>query len=171
MDYFYPMKNIFLLAVLVVSCASQKSATYHEDKIPAYEQSKDFSQKPDVLLPAAKKVLDSLISASDPKADDQTVQQENNTLKTGWIYATSKDKYLVYKFNGMPKRIPLKVRRQINLELSPSIAGSLAKIFIKEEIENLDKTTGQFKSWDGVKTDNAAYQDILSQLTLEARKL
>jgi hypothetical protein len=161
--------TILLFVLGLMGCASQKDAKYRQDPRPKFSDSRDFEQKPELIKPIAESLLKKKIAASDPSLAVNT-ESDLAALKTDWIYGVSKDKYLVFDFNGSPKRKPIPVRRKYIITLAPSVAGTLASVNITEEIADLDKKTGQEKGWKSVPADRALYQDFFSELELAIRQ-
>lgn len=161
------MKKIaFVLTLLATACASgPPKPKYVEEKNQAkFATAKELKQKPEAVLLAARAALDELTRASVPQASD-TVQSENNSLYTGWVYnPTSKDKYVQYDFNGTMQRKDLAVRRIYGYEVTPSVAGSHVAMSVEEEIEEVNLKTGETEGWKRVKPEQAAYDMMFRKL-------
>lgn len=158
------MKKIFVFAAIAfLSCSSTPKGTYKEQATPKFASSRELSEKPEVALRAAKAVLEELTRASDPPAAKK-VHDEGDTLRTGWVYGTSRDKYVEYKHNGAPRRKTLAVRRQYAYTVTPSLGGSQVTVSIDEEIEDVDLNTGENKGWSNAAPDQAAYDQLIRKL-------
>lgn len=164
------MKTLLVSATILLStlgCASQKeTAKYRKDPVPKFSNSRDYEQKPADLRPSVEKVLYDYLHESNPSTDTDLKAEAGNTIATGWIYGTSRDKYMLVDFNGVPKRISLNVRRKYAVTIASSVAGTLATINVKEEVEELDKKTGSPKGWKSEDPDRALYQRFFSDLDL-----
>ncbi|MCO5143369.1 MAG: hypothetical protein M9962_09795 [Oligoflexia bacterium] len=155
---------------LIFSCSSQKKASYKtENNRPKFSSARSFLEPPSQIINAAHAVLDELTQDSDPPVPGN-LRKESNEVESGWIYGTSEDKYLVYDFNGKPRRKPLGVRRQITFHAVPSLSGSQVTIKLKEEVEDLDKTTGERIGWKNVTADAATYDILFKKLSEKIRE-
>lgn len=158
--------SLTILSILAtIACSSQKTATYREAPVPKFSNSRDFVEAPEVLFPLATKILSQRVSESDP-ATETGIKKDGNTVQTGWVYSKSSDKYLEYSFNGVPRRKELGVRRKLAYTIAPTVAGSIVTVSADEEIEDLDKKTGNRKGWKKVDADRAVFQRMLSDLEL-----
>lgn len=167
------MKNLLSLALIALTifsaCASKKDAKYRVDPTPKFSNSRDYEQKPVELRPLVEEILTKRIKASDPAVDTSIKAEPSNTITTGWVYGISGDKFLLYDFNGKPKRVPLRVRRKLAFSLAGSVAGSLVTVSVTEEVEDLDKKTGSPKGWKSVDPDRELCQDLFAELDLAVR--
>jgi hypothetical protein len=166
------MKNFFLLFLVTIftACASTPKGTYKEQATPKFANTKDFNEKPEEVRRAAKVVLEELTQASEPPASKK-VHEDGDTLRTGWVYGTSRDKYVEYKHNGTPRRKALAVRRQYAYTISPGLGGSQVIISLEEEVEDVDLNTGENQGWKNAAPDQAIYDQMLRKLREKIRAL
>jgi hypothetical protein len=165
------MKHLLLAFGLLAlaSCASKTpKPKYVEEKNQAkISPTHELTQKPSDVLLAARAVLDKLTNDSSPQAS-APVQNDDNALFTGWIYApASRDKYVDFDYNGTMKRKQLAVRRIYGYTVSPSLAGSNVMMSVEEEIQDIDLKTGEPKGWKRVEPEQAAF-DMLTRRLKEA---
>lgn len=165
------MRTLLTLSTLLflAACSSTKG-TYQEQAGPKFSNTKEFSQKPEVVLRAAKIVLEELTYASKPPASKK-VHEDGDTLRTGWVYGTSRDKYVSYLHNGAPQRKNLAVRRQYGYTVTPSLGGSQVVVSIEEEIEEVDLDSGEHEGWQNATPDPAAYDLLIRKLREKIRAL
>lgn len=156
---------IFVLVLAMSACASKTpKPQYKEEKNQAkYADNRSLKEKPDAVLNAARAVLDELTQQSDPPASD-AVKSEGNTIYTGWVYGTAKDKYVQYDYNGSPQRKALSVRRIYGTTVAANLAGSLVSLSIEEEIQDVDLKSGEPKGWKRVRTDPAALDMLMKRI-------
>lgn len=161
----------FLLLVLVMSsCATAKHPKEIVQEQPKFANSRSFEEEPKFVKAAAQKVLEDMIQASDPPTN-AAVKIEGDTLRSGWVYGVSKDKYVSYDFNGAPRRKALKVRRNFIFTVTPSLAGSNVVVSADEELEKIDLKSGESKGWRSAAVDNSVYDEMLRRLKEKIRSL
>ena len=160
---------LWLYVYFFTACAS-KEAKISVDKQPSFSNSRQYEQKPEAIRQAAQRVLEELISASNP-ATNSSVTIDNDAVSTGWVYSTSKDKFVLITYNNIPKRVALQVRRKYNYSISSSLAGTTVVVTAEEEIQPKDLKTGEGLSWKPMETDNSVYQLLLQKLTDKLRSL
>lgn len=134
-----------------------------------YSQTRDLAHSPEKVMRAARAVLDQLTRESDPQASE-SVQAAGDSIETGWVYGKAKDKYVRYDYNGTPQRRPLAVRRIYNFIVQESLAGSLVKMKVKEELQQINLKTGKHEDWKKVEADPATYDLLLRRLQEEIRE-
>ena len=164
------MRILFLACLVLLSACAQKKAKNYTEQSPKFSNSRSFQESPALVKKAAEKVLQDLLENSDP-ATDSSVKTENEKLSLGWVYENSKDKSVVYDFNGAPQRKILKVRRKIAFTVHPALAGSEVVISAEEEIENLDLKSGERKGWKPVSVDPGFYDRLMQRLREKIRAL
>lgn len=158
------MKYFILFATLSLAACSTPPGKYKEEKnTPRFADSRSFTEKPDEILRAARAVLDDLSRESDPPAT-AALKSTDESIRTGWVYSTSKDKYVEYNHNGSPRRKTLSVRRRYSYTAVPSLAGSQVTYGVEEEIQKVDLTTGEPKGWENVDPSPAAYDMLAKRL-------
>src|SRR5688500_266912 len=105
MKIFY---SLLLLALCLsfAGCSSGPKPKYKEEEnTPKFSTGRSFTESPDTILRAARAVLDELMRASEPPATG-ALKGNDESVRTGWVYSTSKDKWIEIPFNGSPKRKP-----------------------------------------------------------------
>lgn len=161
------MRNILFLGLWIflyffTACASRAPVTIEENR-PHFSNSRQFEQSIEQVQNAAKKSLQILINKSEPAAESD-LRENGNEISSGWIYSQSKDKAVITPLNEKPKRINLLVRRKYTIILSTILGGSQATAKIQEEIQDLDKKTGQAKSWRAMTADSQAFADLMQSI-------
>ncbi|HEY8280523.1 MAG TPA: hypothetical protein VIH99_12915 [Bdellovibrionota bacterium] len=157
---------------LFTACASQTpKPKYVEEKNQAkYSSSRALAENPDKVLRAARAVLDNLTHESNPPSGESVKGDDDSTVYTGWVYSTSKDKYVQYDFNGSPRRKPLALRRIYGFTVTPGLSGSQVTMNVEEEVQEIDLKSGSAKGWKRVETETAAYDMLLRRLTEKVRQ-
>jgi hypothetical protein len=160
----------FLFFLLIASCASNpNNASYKEEKnVANFENAKSFNESPETILLAAMAVLDELQQQSDPPVG-KTLKSDSESIQTGWVYSSSKNKYVEFTMNGKPKRKPLKVRRKYGYTAIPSLAGSQVVFQVEEEVMKVDFKTGEDSGWSSEDTDKAVYDFLHKKLVEKLR--
>ncbi len=166
------MKTFLVLALLLVSCASNPNkAQYKEEKnAPKFGNTRSYVEAPEDILIAARAVLDELARESDPPTAG-SVKGNDETVRTGWVYSVAKNKYVEYQFNGIPKRKPLKVRRKYAYTVTPNISGSQVVLTVEEELQKVNFKTGEDEGWNSVETDPQVYDMLTRRLREKLRTL
>lgn len=164
------MKIYLPLFLLLAACASNPhNASYKEEQnVANFQNSKSFVESPEEILRAARAVLDEWQQESDPPVG-KTLKANSESVQTGWVYSTSKDKYVEFTMNGKPKRKPLKVRRKLGYAATPSLAGSEVVFIVEEEVQKVDFQTGQETGWNSVGTEKAIYDQMHKKLVEKLR--
>jgi hypothetical protein len=158
------MKTLLILSMLALcSCSTPKGKYKEEQNTPKFATSRSFSEKPETVLRAARAVLDEIQHESDPPASG-SLRGNEESVATGWVYSTSKDKYVEYKHNGTPHRKILPVRRKYTYTALPSLGGSEVTFGIDEEIQVVDLNSGEPKGWKNVAPAQSAYDDMAQRL-------
>lgn len=166
------MKKLLLLLALLPACASNpNNAHYREEKnAPKFGNSRSYVESPEDVFTAARAALDELSRESNPPTAG-TLKETNESVSTGWVYGTAKDKYVEYKFNNKPARKPLRVRRKYSYSITPSLSGTQVQLLVEEEIMKIDLKTGEEKGWSGGETDPAVYDMLGQRLKEKLRSL
>lgn len=165
------MKQTLLLSACLsffaLSCASNpQDASYREEKnAPSFGNTRSFVEPPQDVKLAAKIVLDELTKKSEPQASG-AIKEKGDTVETGWVYSTSKNRYVEFKFNGKPSRKPLRIRRTYSYTVTPNLSGTQVLLEVKEEVMKIEFDTGKESGWSSVKEDPAAFE-MLSRLLQE----
>lgn len=92
-------------------------------------------------------------------------------LDTDWIYGQSRDKYIEYKVNDLPRKQYLQTRVRYALTASSVLGGTEVRVKTDEEIERLkpDNTTAGFDKAADVDTSRPAEMlDRINQALLSA---
>ena len=133
------------------------------EKAVVFSTQRDFTVDEPTLRRAAIAVIEDYLRSSEPPVST-SVKTADRTIYSGWVYGTSRDKYVEYKYNGAMQRKKLSVRRRYSFDIAPSLAGSQATATIEEEIEKIDLNTGKPESWEGVSADPKEYDNMLRKL-------
>lgn len=157
--------TIALSLLSLLACASKPpKPKYVDEKNEAkYAQARTIAEPPEKVKRAARAALDQLTRESNPQASDK-VQDDENTIYTGWVYAQAKDKYVQYDYNGTPRRKQLAVRHIYGFTIDQTLAGSAVKMNVEEELEQISLKTGEHEGWKRVEADPAAYDLLLRRL-------
>jgi len=170
------MKTISLLASLLAlaflaACASDPNKGKYgtEKNIPKFGDSRSYVESPEDVMLAARAVLDELSRESDPPASG-SIRSDEDSVQTGWVYSTSKDKFVEFKFNNTPRRKPLRIRRKYVFTVTPSLSGSQVQMNIEEEVLKIDLKTGEEKGWSGAEADRQAFDMLTRRLGERIRR-
>lgn len=152
------------ISLSLVSCSSGPKAKYKEEEnTPKFSTGRSFTESPDTILRAARAVLDEMMRASEPPAT-ASLKGNDESVRTGWVYSMSKDKYVEFPFNGTKKRKSLQVRRKYTYTAVPNLAGSQVTYGIEEEIQKVNLKTGEPDGWSSVEPAQYAYDDMQKRL-------
>lgn len=161
------MRNLFSLvaiALLLSACSSGPKAKYKEEENTAkFATERSFTETPDTVLRAARAVLDELMHESDPPATG-ALKGNEESVRTGWVYGLSKDKWVAYDFNGTPRRKQLAVRRKYTYTVVPGLAGTKVNYGIEEELQQVDLKSGEPTGWKSVEPAQGAYDMMAKRL-------
>lgn len=164
------MKKILLLSLALAACASSPDqGKYREEKnAPKFGNTRSYVETPEEIMLSATAVLDELSRESEPAASG-ALKTTSESVQTGWVYSVSKDKYVEFKFNGTPRRKPLRIRRKYAYTVTPSLSGSQVQMNVEEEVMQIDLKTGVEKGWSGVETDPQAFEMMSRRLAEKNR--
>ncbi|MGZ3694030.1 MAG: hypothetical protein ACXWQO_07505 [Bdellovibrionota bacterium] len=160
------LNSVLALALTLsfTACSGGPKAKYKEEEnTPKFSTGRSFTETPETILRAARAVLDEMNRASEP-AVTGSLKGNEESVRTGWVYSQSKDKYVEFQFNGSPKRKILQVRRKYTYTAVPSLAGSQVTYGIEEEIQKVDLKSGEPTGWEKVEPAQAAYDDMAKRL-------
>lgn len=160
--------SVSLLTLLACASKPPKPKYVDEKNEAKYAKARTLAEPPEKVKIAARAVLDQLTRDSNPQAPDK-VQDDDDTIYTGWVYGLAKDKYVQYDYNGTPRRKQLGVRRIYGYTINQALAGSEVKMNVEEELEQIDLKNGSHEGWKRVETDPAAYDLLLRRLREEVR--
>lgn len=167
------MKNLILFVLTIALSACSTSSTqkgkYGEEKNAAkYTSTYDFVESPEKVLRSAKTVLENWTRESDPPTS-RAIKEDDTSMETGWIYGQSKDKFVEYKHNNIPRRKTLAVRRKYKYTAVPSLSGSQISLSVEEELEQVDLKSGERTGWKSVDPDPKTYDRMLQKLRTQVR--
>ncbi|MGE3262425.1 MAG: hypothetical protein AB7K68_11650 [Bacteriovoracia bacterium] len=160
------MKIISALTVLLAltACSSGPKGKYKEEEnAPKFATSRSFTETPETILRAARAVLDELSRESSPPSTG-ALKGNDESVRTGWVYSTSRDKYVEFYFNGSPRRKLLGMRRKYSYTAVPNLAGSQVTFGVEEEIQNVDLKSGEANGWKSVDPSPSAYDLMAKKL-------
>ena len=160
--------SVSLLTLLACASKPPKPKYVDEKNEAKYAQARTIAEAPEKVMRAARAVLDQLTRDSNPAASDK-VQNDDNTIYTGWVYGMARDKYVQYDFNGTPRRKQLQVRRIYGYTVEKTLAGSQVKMNVEEELQQINLKNGEHEGWKRVEPDPAAYDMLLRRLREEIR--
>ncbi|MGE4108241.1 MAG: hypothetical protein AB7F66_13585 [Bacteriovoracia bacterium] len=87
-------------------------------------------------------------------------------LSTDWIYSESRDKYVEFKVNNLPKKKYLQTRIKYEIRAARVLGGTDVVVETSEEIELLDKN-GQATGWAGAEqVDTSRPNEMLEKIKL-----
>lgn len=173
MRYLLGMKKLILgLFLMTAACASNPyNAKYKEEQnAPKFGNSRSFVEAPEDVLLAARAALDELSQQSDPPATG-SLKSSSESVETGWVYSTAKNRYVEYTIAKVPKRKPLRIRRKYSYAVTPSLAGSQVLLNVEEEVMKIDLKTGEEKGWSSEETDPEAYDLLTKRLKEKLRSM
>ena len=86
------------------------------------------------------------------------------TLETDWIYSESRDKYVEYRLNDLPRRKYLEVRLKYKINAERTLGGTQVGVDLEEEVANL-KADGTSKGFSGTdQPDTSRQNEILDKI-------
>ena len=165
-------KLIFALTLVLAACASKPphNARYAEEKnAPKFKNSRSYVEKPEAVMIAARAALDELNRESDPPVTG-SIKAGDEIVRTGWVYSTSKKRFVEFRVDDKPQRKPLRLRRKYGYAITPSLAGTDVTLEVEEESMQVDLTTGEEEGWKSEEADPAAYDLLARRLTEQLRK-
>jgi hypothetical protein len=89
-------------------------------------------------------------------------------LKTDWIYAQSRDKYVEYTVNDHPRRQALQMRVAYEVEAKRVLGGTEVKVGVREEIQKVD-SKGQpsgYRKMSDSEVDTSRQHGLLETIRL-----
>lgn len=128
-----------LIFVLAAGCSS--GPEIKTQKYAKYKQEKVFeSEFPKVWKAIEGTFSNYKIVERDPEEVSPTELEklQERTLTTDWIYTRSKDKYVEYKVNGLPRKKPLQMRNRYRVTAISVLGGTQVTVSQQEELETLD---------------------------------
>jgi hypothetical protein len=153
------------LGLGALSCSSSpavKKVAYAELK-----SEKTFEHEFPAVWKAIEKTFDKYkVVERDPEEVEALEWKDlrERSLETDWIYGQSRDKYIEYKVNGLPKRKNLQTRVKFELEAKRTLGGTHVRVSIEEEIERL-KLDGSSAGWDSVEQiDSSRTNEIIEKI-------
>ena len=91
---------------------------------------------------------------------------EERSLETDWIYSRSRDKFITFEVNGLPKKKYLQVRYRYEIEAERALGGTHVEVEMEEEIERLSDE-GQSEGWESVeKVDSSRTNELLNRIKM-----
>ncbi len=88
------------------------------------------------------------------------------TAETDWVYGQSRDKYVEFQIEGMPKRKPLGLRYKVQVEARKVLGGVLVRVGTSEEVEQLG-TDGSSRGYSRIdQPDTSLAHDLLEKIQL-----
>lgn len=152
-----------LIILLSLTACSSSPKYKEEENTPKFATSRSFTENPETILRAARAVLDELSRESNPPATG-ALKGNDESVRTGWVYSTSKDKYVEFDFNGSPRRKLLGMRRKYSYTAVPNLAGSQVTFGVEEEIQDVDAKSGEANGWKSVDPSPSAYDLMAKKL-------
>ena len=164
------LKMAFSLSFFAACSHAPSQGTVREEKNQAnFAKEHSFSSAPEQVMRAAKMVLEKLSRASSSSSKEK-LKEEGNSIFTSWLeIPASRDKYVEFLQNGLPKRKPLQLRRIYGYQLSPSLSGTDVIFHVEEEVQQIDLKTGAHQGWKKASPDPAAFDMLLRLLQEEIR--
>lgn len=136
-------------------------------------RSQDYAQLKQELtfeheLPVVWKGLQSALSKHKiVEMDDEDLKERE--LETDWIYSRSRDKYVEYKVNGLPKKKYLQTRFRYRVGLKQVMGGTHVTVDLDEQLEQL-KEDGSPAGYKRAETpDTSRTNELLEKIRLSIR--
>lgn len=168
MQKFFARFLIVCSALAIAACS--KTLDIKQEKQVAFRKEKQVKADVTQAQQAAERALEKIIRRSET-SESTRIWRDGNELQTAWLYAMSNDKYATIDFNGVPERKQLQAKRKYLVAVEESVAGSLVKVAIEEEIEQLDKTSGKRVGWKEFPADTDKYDEFFQYLRDSLRQL
>lgn len=127
---------------LVFAAACSSKMDVKKQDYAAYKEHRTYEYEFPVVWNAVEKALSRhKVIKRDPEEANALELKKliNRSLETDWVYSKSRDKYVEYKINDLPKRKNLQVRFKYKLNAEKVVGGTDIKVALMEEIEELDK--------------------------------
>ncbi len=106
------------------------------------------------------------ITDRDPNEVDEVEMKKlrERTLKTDWIFSKSREKFIEYKVNGLPRKQYLQNRVKFEIQAERVMGGVKVAVFQEEEIErlNADGTPAGYESAGS--EDTARANELLGKI-------
>lgn len=162
--------HFFVVGVLFVWLSGCTSGPkYQTQKYAQLKAEQTFEREFSKVWMALEKVLENqnVIERDPSKIENHQLNDlEKRSLKTDWVYGTSKDKYVEYKVNGFPRRKYLPIRFQYQVTVTSVTGGTHVKVLLNEQIQELDEH-GKPRDYQSVKDfDSSRARDLLDQVRL-----
>jgi hypothetical protein len=164
------MKNttwIPLLLALVSACASTPDV-----KKQAYADLREKwtfeSELPTVWKGIEKAFENYRVSERDPSEVSQLEMKHlrERTLETDWVIGQSRDKYIEFKVNDLPKKQYLQTRVRFKVRASRVLGGTEVAVHTDEELERLN-ADGSVKGWEEADTrDTSRTNEMIEKIKL-----
>jgi len=155
-----------LTAGLFGGCAS--SLPYKTQEYAAQRSERTFEYEMPVVYRAIEKALEKQnVQKRSPK---KVTNSELNQLSeaewvTDWIYSQSRDKYVEYTIDSIPRRKPLQVRLKQTIVARRNIAGVQISVRTEEELERIN-ANGSPNGYEEVTPDSSRAAELLDRIQL-----
>ncbi len=84
-------------------------------------------------------------------------------LETDWIYTRSRDKYVEYKVNGLPRRQELQTRVKYEVSAERVMGGVNVRVRVSEELERLNEQ-GVSQGYSSTESSSALGHELLQKI-------
>jgi hypothetical protein len=161
------------LALASISAGCATSLPYKTQQYAAHKTDRVFEQEMKVVYKAIEKAFEKqkFVSKNPKKVTPSELSQLTEaTWETDWIYSQSRDKYVEYEVNSVPKRKPLQVRLKQKITAKHSIAGIQVFVETEEELERL-KSDGTPNGYVEVEPDSSRAAEVLDRIQLSILSL
>ena len=151
---------------LISGCAS--SLPYKTQEYAAQRSERTFEYEMPVVYRAIEKALEKQnVQKRSPKKVPQSElhQLAEAEWVTDWIYSQSRDKYVEYTIDSIPRRKPLQVRLKQTIVARRSIAGVQISVRTEEELERI-KADGSPNGYEEVSPDSSRAAELLDRIQL-----
>lgn len=155
-----------LVVLLVASALGQGCASTVPVKKQAYAQLRSEKTFERELLPVWKAIEDVTRDFKIVERDPAEKKSKEASLETDWIYTRSRDKYVEYKINGVPKRKELQMRVRYRIEAEKILGGTHVQVSSEEEIETLTPD-GEPAGYREMASDSSRTSELLNKIGLK----
>ena len=137
-NFFIPWVAAFLATVSLSGCAGR--APVQKQEYAELPSDRFYEYEFPVVWKAVEKAFQNYkVVDRDPSEVNEVELRKlsERSLETDWLYSESRDKYVEYRVNDVPKRKALEVRIRYKLEAKKVLGGVRVSIKTEEELESL----------------------------------
>ena len=166
------MKRFVLVSVLgLLLTGASCSSNIKQQQYAKLRQERTFEYEFPVVWGGIQKALrDYKIKSADPTAEEANTpdlkKRNDGEIETDWVIGQSRDKYIEYQVNDLPKKKYLQMRFRFIVKASRVLGGTHVVVQAQEELEKLDEAGNP----DGYETsdepDSSRANDVLERINL-----